>query len=236
MRDFALLILRAVFGGLLAGHGAQKLFGWFGGYGLKGTAGWLESMGMKPGKPWAVLAGASEFGGGALTALGALNPLGPLQTIGAMGMATAKTHWGKPIWVTSGGAELPVTNMAIALALGIAGPGKFSVDHALGIKLPRRLILIPGLAIAGASIAAGVLASTKELEQSRPRQAQEQEREREREQARPEMEERPEAVRVPDMPGTLDIAPETTASFEVERVAATEAQAGQAEQATGHPA
>lgn len=39
MVDVALLVLRATTGSLLAGHGAQKLFGWFGGHGLKGTSG-----------------------------------------------------------------------------------------------------------------------------------------------------------------------------------------------------
>src|SRR5215218_7704938 len=52
--DLSALALRLCTGGLLAGHGAQKLFGSFGGYGLAGTAGWLESMGMRPGKPWAL--------------------------------------------------------------------------------------------------------------------------------------------------------------------------------------
>src|SRR5919204_3486187 len=126
MKNLALLILRLALGALMAGHGAQKLFGWFGGHGLQGTAGWLESMGLRPGRQWALLAGLSEFGGGVLTLLGFLNPLGPLAAIGAMGMATAKVHWGKPIWVTSGGAEFAITNAAIALALGLAGPGDFS--------------------------------------------------------------------------------------------------------------
>src|SRR5438552_16407426 len=114
MKNLALLILRLTVGALLAGHGAQKLFGWFGGHGLQGTAKWLESMGLRPGRQWALLAGLSEFGGGVLTALGFLNPLGPLGTIGAMGMATTKAHWGKPIWLTSGRAERPVPNRAAA--------------------------------------------------------------------------------------------------------------------------
>src|SRR4051812_39656791 len=98
MKDFALLILRLVFGGLMAGHGSQKLFGWFGGPGPKGTSKMVESMGLKPGKVWGLMAGASEFGGGALMLLGAFNPIGSLGTIGSMEMATAKAHWGKPIW------------------------------------------------------------------------------------------------------------------------------------------
>src|SRR5260370_13132349 len=141
MRDIGLLILRLTMGGLLAGHGSQKLFGWFSGPGLKGTAGWLESLGLKPGTPWATVAAASEFGGGTLTALGLLHPLGPIGTMGGMIMATAKAHWGKPIWVTQGGAELPTLNLSIALALTLTGPGRFSLDHVLGIRLPRVLVV-----------------------------------------------------------------------------------------------
>ena len=141
MSDIGLLILRLAVGGLLAGHGSQKLFGWFSGPGLKGTAGWLESMGLKPETPWATAASASELGGGVLTTLGFLHPLGPLGTMGAMIMATVKAHWGKPIWGSKGGAELPVLNMAAALALTLTGPGRFSLDHVLGIRLPRALVI-----------------------------------------------------------------------------------------------
>ena len=49
-----------------------------GGPRLAGTAGWLKSIGYRPSKPWAVLVGLSEFGGGTLTALGLLHPLGPM--------------------------------------------------------------------------------------------------------------------------------------------------------------
>jgi putative oxidoreductase len=219
MLSFGLLVLRVIFGALMAGHGAQKLFGWFGGHGIQGTAGWMESMGMKPGKPWALLAGASEFGGGVLTLLGFLNPIGPLGSIGAMGMAAAKVHMGKPIWVTSGGAELPVTNMAIALALGIAGPGKFSVDCATGVKLPRRLVLIPGLALAAGSIAYGVMSSNKAMQEAA--QAAEQ--------ARPAVEEeQPPAVRVPENPATEQLAERgEIAAQEPERASGAMLQAGQ---------
>lgn len=153
--DFALLLLRVQTGTLFAGHGAQKLFGWFGGSGLVGTSGWVESLGLRPGRPWALAAGLSEFGGGVLTLFGFLHPLGPLGIIGSMGMATTKVHWGKPIWVTSGGAELPLTYMAIASALLITGPGRYSLDYALGIHLPRWMA-IPGLAVAAAGIYIGV--------------------------------------------------------------------------------
>jgi putative oxidoreductase len=137
VNETAPMIVRVAQGSLMAGHGAQKLFGSFGGPGLEGTSGFMEMLGMRPGRPWAYLAGLSEFGGGVLTALGLFNPLGPLGVIGSMAMATRKAHWGEPIWVTEGGAELPVLNIAISTALMIREPDAFSLDRVLGIRLPR---------------------------------------------------------------------------------------------------
>jgi putative oxidoreductase len=137
VNESAPTIVRVVQGSLMAGHGAQKLFGSFGGPGLEGTSGFMEMLGMRPGRPWAYLAGLSEFGGGVLTALGLLKPLGQLGVIASMAMATRKAHWGKPIWVTEGGAELPVLNIAISTALMVREPDAFSLDRLLGIRLPR---------------------------------------------------------------------------------------------------
>lgn len=156
MGNLAALILRVVLGGLLAGHGAQKLFGSFNGPGMEGTSGFMEMLGLSPGKPWAVMAGLSEFGGGVLTMLGFLNPVGPVGVIGSMAMATTKAHWGKPIWVTEGGAELPVTNIAAATALIVNGPGKYSLDRAFGLRLPGWLAPLGLVAVILTVIYAGV--------------------------------------------------------------------------------
>lgn len=156
MTDLALLLLRVVTGGLLAGHGAQKLFGWFGGFGLNGTAGWMESMGLRPGKLWAGMAITGELGGGLLTVLGLGGPLGSILAASAMKMATFKAHSGKPIWATEGGAELPVVNIAVSTALMAIGPGKYSLDRLFGIKVPR---WFSALVVIGASVSvvAGLL-------------------------------------------------------------------------------
>jgi putative oxidoreductase len=149
MTDLALLLLRVVTGGLLAGHGTQKLFGSFGGPGLQGTAGWMETMGLRPGTAWASMAGTGEFAGGLLTVLGLGGPIGNILTMSAMLMATFKAHSGKPIWVTSGGAELPVVNLAANTALMLTGPGQYSLDRLFGIKMPRWLsaLMMTGAAV-----------------------------------------------------------------------------------------
>jgi putative oxidoreductase len=153
--DFALLILRIVVGFVLFAHGAQKLFGWFGGHGLKGTGGWLASMGLQPASLWALLAGLAEAGGGILMALGLFNPIGPLGVIAAMLTAISLVHWGKGLWATGGGMELPLTNIAGALAVALAGTGRYSLDALLGISLPEPATFVVGLVL----VILGVIAS-----------------------------------------------------------------------------
>jgi len=161
MTDLALLLLRVVTGGLLMGHGAQKLFGSFGGHGLAGTAQWLESVGLRPGKAWAGAAGAGELLGGLLTVFGLGGPIGSIMTTSAMKMATFKAHSGKPIWATEGGAELPVVNIAVSTALLLTGPGRYSLDRLFGITVPRWLSTLVMIG-STATVVAGILMEPEE--------------------------------------------------------------------------
>jgi len=154
MNNLGLLVLRLVTGGLMAGHGSQKLIGAFDGPGLEGTAGFMEALGLQPGKYWGTAAALSESSG-ALTALGFLHPLGPIGTLAAMTMGAVKAHDGKPIWATSGGAELPVVYFAVALALIFTGPGQYSLDRAFGIRLPRALVIVVAV-VASVAVAYGI--------------------------------------------------------------------------------
>jgi putative oxidoreductase len=133
--DLALFLLRITVGLIVAGHGAQKLFGSFGGHGLKGTAGHLHGVGFRPAIFWAFLGGAAEFGGGLLFALGFLSPLGSIGVAVAMALAVTKFHWPK-FWASDGGYEYALVNLVVALAVGIAGPGAFSLDALWGTALP----------------------------------------------------------------------------------------------------
>ncbi|MGR3762860.1 DoxX family protein [Rossellomorea sp. NS-SX7] len=131
MIDLGLLIIRLVIGVLFIGHGAQKLFGWFGGHGLKGTGGWFESIGMKPGVTMALLAGLSELIGGILFALGLLTPLGGILIAATMIMAIIKVHGSNGVWATSNGYEYNLTLIAVAIGIALIGPGQYAVDALL---------------------------------------------------------------------------------------------------------
>jgi putative oxidoreductase len=131
--ELALLILRVVVGVLLIGHGAQKVFGWFGGHGPAGTGGFFESLGLRPGRPLAVSAGAAEMLGGLLLALGLLTSLGSMLVIGVMFVAILTAHRGKGPWATEGGYEYNLVLIAVAFALAGVGPGEWSLDHALDL-------------------------------------------------------------------------------------------------------
>ena len=127
-----ILVTRVVLGGLFFGHGAQKLFGWFGGFCPDGTGGWLESLGVKPGKQNAMAAGASEMGGGALLAAGLATPAAAAAIIGVMATAIRTVHQPNGPWVTENGWEYPAVIIATVLAITEAGPGPVSLDAALG--------------------------------------------------------------------------------------------------------
>ncbi|MEK4429934.1 DoxX family protein [Paenibacillus sp. FSL M7-0802] len=126
-----LLLIRLVVGLLLVGHGAQKLFGWFGGYGPKGTAGWMESIGIKPGVFMAVSAGLMELLGGALFALGLFTPLAALLITVTMLGAIFKVHGPNGIWATANGYEYPLVLIAVAIGIALTGAGSYSIDALL---------------------------------------------------------------------------------------------------------
>jgi putative oxidoreductase len=122
------LILRATVGGLMAGHGLQKLKGAFGGPGLSGTEEMMGSLGLHPAKLHARAVAVSETVGGALTAAGFLNPLGPAMITGTQAVAIQKVHAKNGLWVSAGGFEYNLTLLVAAFAITVEGPGPLSID------------------------------------------------------------------------------------------------------------
>lgn len=139
--SIALLILRLVVGLTLAGHGVQKLFGWFGGPGLIRLKQGFEKQGFRPVWLWIALAIVGEVGGGLSVALGFLTPLGAAGILGAMTIATFKSHWKNGFWLNKGGYEYSLMLMTVSIALGLIGPGNYSLDALFfGINLPQALL------------------------------------------------------------------------------------------------
>lgn len=138
--SLGLLLLRLGAGLTIAAHGAQKLFGWFGGPGFtKFTAG-FKAQGFKPAWFWVCLVVLGELGGGLSVATGFLTPLGAAGIFGAMFMAIFKTHWKNGFWNSKRGLEFPLALLTMGVAIGLIGPGNYSLDALFGIHLPEVLL------------------------------------------------------------------------------------------------
>jgi putative oxidoreductase len=155
--SFGRLVLRSAVGGLMLGHGLQKLTGAFDGPGLEETEKSMAAIGLFPPREQAMAAALSETVGGTLTAVGALSPLGPAMIIGTMAVAMNKVHLPKGLWLTKGGYEYNLLLMAAAFVLAAEGPGAASIDRISGT--PRRGLrwglasAVLGLAAAAATLA-----------------------------------------------------------------------------------
>ncbi|OEJ34951.1 DoxX family protein [Streptomyces subrutilus] len=170
-RDLALLALRAGTGAVLMAHGTQKLFGWFGGGGLAGTAAAMEHMGFRPGRQSAIAAGLGEAGGGALLALGLATPAAGAAAAGAMAGAVS-VHAPAGFFNQGGGFEYPAFLGFTAAAVGLAGPGRYSVDHATRHHFDQPWTV--ALAFAGSALAAAAVVTRRARAQEAERAREEQ--------------------------------------------------------------
>jgi putative oxidoreductase len=166
-----LLLLRLVVGAIFVGHGTQKLLGWFGGGGPEGTAGMIGNLGYRSARTMALLAGAAEALGGLLLVLGLLTPLGCVAIIAVMTNAILAVHAPKGFWNSGGGFEFPLVLLVAAAALGFTGPGKISIDRAIGFVVRGP---VAGIVVLLAGILAGVAVFVlgryrrEEMDQTRP--------------------------------------------------------------------
>jgi putative oxidoreductase len=128
---WAPLVVRIPLAIIFIGHGAQKLFGWFGGYGLGGTAQYMDSIGLSPGIVLASLAGGAEFFGGLALLLGLLVRPASVALAFTMLVAIFSVHISKGLFLSNGGFEYGLALLAVTVALVISGAGRFSLDRAL---------------------------------------------------------------------------------------------------------
>ena len=127
----AALALRVPTGIILAAHGAQKLFGWFGGYGLEGTGQWMDSIGLSPGYLMALMAGGAEFLGGLALIIGLLVRPASAVLAFAMLIAIFSVHISNGLFMSNNGYEFGLALLAVSVSLIFSGGGRASVDALL---------------------------------------------------------------------------------------------------------
>ena len=131
--ELTLTIIRVAVGLIVAGHGAQKLFGWYGGQGLEKWSAAVTSMGFAQPRVFATLAAFAEFFGGLLFAIGLLTPLVAAALAVDMIVAIAKTHLPRGFWITKGGYEYALTFLVVFIAVGMHGAPRYSLDEFFGV-------------------------------------------------------------------------------------------------------
>lgn len=138
--DVGLLVLRLGIGIVFLGHGLQKL-GWFpgGGYptSMSEQKAFLVQFGYSSPSLMAWLVTVTEIFAGVSLLLGLVTPLGAAAVIGIAWQFVAGLQWDGGLFGndTSGGFEQTLMMLVGAVALAYVGPGRLSVDHALGLKL-----------------------------------------------------------------------------------------------------
>ena len=126
--DAALGILRISFGLSLAWHGINKYRGT---NGITGTSNWFSSIGMRLPRLNAHTAACSEIAVGVCFAVGLITPFAATGMIALMLVAIVTVHWkvGFFIFLPNQGWEYCAAIATVAAAIGIAGPGRWSLDH-----------------------------------------------------------------------------------------------------------
>lgn len=138
--DVGLFVLRVGLGVIVLGHGLQKL-GWFegGGYptSISAQKAFLTQFGYSSVGFLAWVLTLTEIAAGLSLLFGFLTPLGAAGVIGIMWQFVAGLQWDGGLYgnSTAGGFEYSLVFLVAAIALGFTGPGRLSVDRALGWKL-----------------------------------------------------------------------------------------------------
>jgi putative oxidoreductase len=151
--SIGLLLIRLVIGFVMAAHGTQKLFGWFGGYGLNKTGEFFVHLGFEQGRAFAAAASLTEIASGLLVVFGFLGPIGPALMISVMIVAMITVHWEHGLFATNNGIEVPLLYATAALGLALIGFGAYSLDAWLGITdrwTPTITAVVLGAGVVGA--------------------------------------------------------------------------------------
>ncbi len=154
--DVALLLLRLWAGFVIIAHGVNH------GRNLEGTARWFASKGFKNEKLNARISALNEIAIGVALIAGLFTSVAVAGLAATMFVAFWSIHrfagffnFHRP----DEGYEYVATLAVISLALAIAGPGRFSVDEAIGIAGDLDEWVGVAIVVGGLLVAAGQLAT-----------------------------------------------------------------------------
>jgi len=145
--SLSLLLIRFTVGLVVMAHGAQKLVGIGGGPGLQGWTANVGKMGFQPAPFWGLVSVSAEFLGGTALAVGFFTPVAAALIVAQMFVAIVKVHWPRGFWVSSGGLEYAFVIAVVSAAVGLGGPGRYSVDATLGWDGLSGALFVPLVAL-----------------------------------------------------------------------------------------
>ncbi|MCX4095746.1 DoxX family protein [Nocardia sp. alder85J] len=152
--DLALLVLRVITGLTMSAHGLNKFLG---GGRIPGTARWFDSIGMRPGRLHAVVAATTETAAGVLFAIGLLTSFAAMAFVALMAVAAWTVHRNSGFFVNANGWEYNLILATIGVVTATAGPGRWSLDHLVGLASDLDGWAGASIALLGGALAAALL-------------------------------------------------------------------------------
>jgi putative oxidoreductase len=136
-QHLGLLVLRAGLGVVLAAHGLQKLFGWWGGEGMSAFKNSLSDVGYQHADILAYVSAGGEIVAGLLLVLGLFTPVAAAGALaflinGLLATISARPHSHSLAYFLPNGHEYQITLIVLAVAVILCGPGRYGLDAGRG--------------------------------------------------------------------------------------------------------
>jgi putative oxidoreductase len=122
----------------MAGHAAQKLFGWFGADRRQPELEGFADLGYRPAIFFVRAAGVAELASGSLLTMGLLTPVGGALLAATSTQAIEVAKWTNGPWSQDDGYEYLLVLAACGLALAFLGGGRYSLDASWKVDLSGR--------------------------------------------------------------------------------------------------
>ncbi|MGX7680554.1 DoxX family protein [Jatrophihabitans sp. DSM 45814] len=153
--DVAGLLLRVVVGVIMIAHGYNHLLG---GGKIAGTARWFGGLGLRPPLAHAWMSVLVELAAGIGLIVGLLTSVAAMATVAVMSVAGIAAHRKNGFYVFKDGYEYVLLIAVVCVAIAITGPGRASLDHAIGIDHDLDGSVGAAISLAGILAALGMLA------------------------------------------------------------------------------